>query len=128
MTLEIKDDGRPLHRDATARIRPRVFLEGGFLVELRPGSPSAPELRRRRHDPARADAIPVQFHQVLTVFDAPARESLRGTRRRARRAGSSDGGAEGLKTLAPELEPLLRDLAWRRRGGARHRAARPVAS
>ncbi len=43
--LEIKDGGRPVHRDATAHIRARVFLEGGFLVELRPGSPSAPELR-----------------------------------------------------------------------------------
>jgi ABC-type transporter Mla subunit MlaD len=46
VTLAISDKGQPVHADATAKIRPRVFLEGGYIVELHPGSPSAPKLKR----------------------------------------------------------------------------------
>ena len=42
MTLD--DDGPPIHKDATAMIRSRIFLEGNFFVDLRPGTPSAPNL------------------------------------------------------------------------------------
>src|SRR5262245_53098583 len=42
--LKIDEDGLPLHTDATAKIRPRIFLEGNFFIDLKPGSPSAPEL------------------------------------------------------------------------------------
>ena len=40
--LQMTDAGRPIHADATAKIRPRLFLEGNFFVDLQPGSPSAP--------------------------------------------------------------------------------------
>jgi len=111
VTMEIKDNGRPVHRDAMARVRPRVFLEGGFLVELEPGSPSAPELPDNGTLPLAQTTVPVQFHQVLTVLDAPTRQSLRGGIDTLA-GGLGDGGAAGLRTLAPELRPLLRDTAW----------------
>jgi virulence factor Mce-like protein len=111
VTMELGDHGRPVHRDATARIRPRVFLEGGFMVELRPGSPSAPELPDRGTIPLPQTAVPVQLHQVLTAFDAPARESLRSTLDATAQA-LSGGGARGLRRLAPQLAPVLRDTAW----------------
>jgi hypothetical protein len=44
VTMSIKDSGLPLHRDATAKIRPRIFLEGNFFVDLSPGTPGADEL------------------------------------------------------------------------------------
>jgi phospholipid/cholesterol/gamma-HCH transport system substrate-binding protein len=37
--MAIDGEGRPIHRDATLKIRPRLFLEGNFYVDLRPGSP-----------------------------------------------------------------------------------------
>lgn len=111
VTMEISEGGRPVHRDATARIRPRVFLEGGFMVELRSGSPSAPELDDGGTIPLGQTAVPVQLHQALTVFDVPARRSLR-VSLDALAGGLADGGAEGVRTLARELGPLLRDLAW----------------
>ncbi len=37
VTMEIDDDGLPIHKDATAKIRPRIFLEGNFFVDLQPG-------------------------------------------------------------------------------------------
>ena len=47
--------GLPIHRDARLKIRPRIFLEGNFFVDLKPGSPRRAELERRRHDPGQAD-------------------------------------------------------------------------
>ena len=37
VTLQISKQGLPIHKDATAKIRPRIFLEGNFFVDLRPG-------------------------------------------------------------------------------------------
>ena len=51
VTFTVDGSGRPIHDDAFAAIRPRIFLEGNFFVELDPGSPSAPEHGQRRHDP-----------------------------------------------------------------------------
>jgi phospholipid/cholesterol/gamma-HCH transport system substrate-binding protein len=111
VTMEVGERGRPVHRDATARIRPRVFLEGGFMVELRPGSPSAPELPGDGTIPLPQTAVPVQFHQLLSTFDAPARDSMRRIVDTTAR-GLAGGGADGLRTLAPELRPVLRESAW----------------
>src|SRR3954464_12917155 len=38
VTMQIQDKGRPLHDDAYFRIRPRIFLEGNFFVDISPGS------------------------------------------------------------------------------------------
>ena len=32
--MEIDDKGLPIHKDATLKIRPRIFLEGNFFVDL----------------------------------------------------------------------------------------------
>ena len=44
VTFTVEGKGRPIHDDAFAAIRPRIFLEGNFFIELDPGSPSAPEM------------------------------------------------------------------------------------
>ena len=41
----------PIHDDAFAAIRPRIFLEGNFFIDLYPGSPSAPDLGSGDDDP-----------------------------------------------------------------------------
>ena len=41
VTMEIQDKGLPIHEDAELKIRPRIFLEGNFFVDMEPGSPSA---------------------------------------------------------------------------------------
>jgi hypothetical protein len=77
--MEFKDAGLPIHEDATLRVRPRLFLEGGFYIELRAGSPSAPVLPDHGTIPLGQTSVPVQFDQVLTSLDRPTRESLRRT-------------------------------------------------
>ena len=41
--MEIEDDGLPIHRDARLKIRPRLFLEGNWFLELQPGNPDGGE-------------------------------------------------------------------------------------
>jgi virulence factor Mce-like protein len=111
VTLAISDKGQPVHADATAKIRPRVFLEGGYIVELHPGSPSAPKLKRDGVIPLPQTAVPVQFHQVLGALDRPTRNGLRTVLDEAAVA-LSGGGAESVQRMLPELAPTLRDVAW----------------
>ena len=124
----ISDRGRPIHRDATLRIRPRLFLEGGYYVELSPGSPSAPELEDGAVVPLPQTSIPVQFDQVLGVLDSPVRESLRTTVEELDRA-LDDGGAEAAARAARPLAGALRDtavLAEAARGTEEHDVSRLV--
>ena len=44
LVLELKRSALPIHQDATAKIRPRIFLEGNFFVDLKPGTPGSPEV------------------------------------------------------------------------------------
>jgi phospholipid/cholesterol/gamma-HCH transport system substrate-binding protein len=110
VTLEIKNEGRPIHKDATLKIRPRLFLEGGFYVEVRPGSPGSPELKSGDTIPLPQTSIPVQFHQVLLALNRPTRTSLRSTIDSVA-AGLESGGARGLNRTNRALAPVLRDTA-----------------
>jgi phospholipid/cholesterol/gamma-HCH transport system substrate-binding protein len=76
LTLQIDAPGRPLGTDATLKIRPRLFLEGNFYVELSPGSPSAPALRDGGTIPLSHTAEPVQLDQLLDAFPAATRHQL----------------------------------------------------
>ena len=51
VTMEMKESGLPLHKDATMKIRSRIFLEGNFFVDLTPGTPSRRRTGGRGHDP-----------------------------------------------------------------------------
>src|SRR4051812_23808683 len=44
VTMEIQKRGLPIHKDATLKIRPRIFLEGNYFVDIQPGTPDSPTL------------------------------------------------------------------------------------
>ena len=75
--LSIQDKGLPIHSDATAKIRPRIFLEGNFFVDLQPGTPTAPVFDDGDTIKITNTATPVQLDQVLTALQEPTREDLR---------------------------------------------------
>jgi phospholipid/cholesterol/gamma-HCH transport system substrate-binding protein len=75
-TLSIQGSGLPIHADATANIRPRLFLEGNFYVDLSPGTPSAPTLSSGATLPAAQTSGPVQLDRVLSALNSNARENL----------------------------------------------------
>jgi phospholipid/cholesterol/gamma-HCH transport system substrate-binding protein len=76
VTFTVDDSGRPIHDDAFASIRPRIFLEGNFFVELDPGGPSSPELGSGDTIPVSRTATAVQIDEVLTALQSPVRADL----------------------------------------------------
>jgi ABC-type transporter Mla subunit MlaD len=76
VTFTVEGKGRPVHDDAFAAIRPRIFLEGNFFVDLSPGSPSAPELGSGDTIPVSHTSTWVQIDQVLSALQAPVRADL----------------------------------------------------
>jgi phospholipid/cholesterol/gamma-HCH transport system substrate-binding protein len=77
VTMEVDDKGLPIHKDATARIRPRIFLEGNFFVDLQPGTPATPTIDDGDTLPVSQTAAPVQLDQVLTALQSDTRQDLR---------------------------------------------------
>lgn len=77
LTIELKDKGLPLHTDATLKVRPRLFLEGNYFVDLQPGSPSAPVLEDGATIPATQTAAPVGIGEVLSALQSDTREDLK---------------------------------------------------
>jgi phospholipid/cholesterol/gamma-HCH transport system substrate-binding protein len=76
VTFTVAGKGRPIHDDAFAAIRPRIFLEGNFFIDLSPGSPSAPELGSGDTIPVSHTSTWVQIDQVLSALQAPVRADL----------------------------------------------------
>jgi ABC-type transporter Mla subunit MlaD len=76
VTMEIESRGLPIHSDATLKIRPRIFLEGNWFVELQPGSPAAPSLNSGSTIPITQTADPVQLDQVLDALNTDTRANL----------------------------------------------------
>jgi ABC-type transporter Mla subunit MlaD len=76
VTMEIGNGGLPIHTDATVKIRPRIFLEGNWFVELQPGSPSAPTFSSGSTIPITHTANPVQLDQVLDALNTDTRQNL----------------------------------------------------
>src|SRR4051794_24165390 len=73
LTMELDDAALPLHEDATAKIRPRIFLEGNFFVDLKPGTPGARELKSGDTIKITQTSTPVQLDEVLTSLQSDSR-------------------------------------------------------
>jgi len=76
VTFTVSEEGQPLHTDAEIVIRPRLFLEGNFFLDVRPGSPSAPDLEDGGEIPITQTATAVQLDEVLTALQEPQRRGL----------------------------------------------------
>ena len=76
VTMALQDRALPIHRDARLKVRPRIFLEGNFFVDVQPGSPSAPAVENGDLIPATQTAAPVQLGDVLAELQRDARDDL----------------------------------------------------
>jgi virulence factor Mce-like protein len=121
INFTMDDNGLPVHTDATIRIKDRLFLEGGYYLELDTGSPSAPIAPDGYTIPMAQTQSPVQFYQLLSAANAPARaglEQLLNTINQGLGGYDANGtalpnsGAVGLKQTVPQLTPALKDIAW----------------
>jgi ABC-type transporter Mla subunit MlaD len=76
VTMEIKDNGLPIHKDATLKIRPRLFLEGNFFIDMTAGTPGSPTVKDGDTIPVTQTAYPVQLDQILTTLQEDTRADL----------------------------------------------------
>lgn len=76
VTMEISSAGLPIHRDASAKIRARILLEGNWFVDLQPGTPSSPTVSSGYTIPSTQTADPVQLDQILDALNTDTRANL----------------------------------------------------
>jgi phospholipid/cholesterol/gamma-HCH transport system substrate-binding protein len=76
VTFNVSDDALPIHEDATIKVRPRLFLEGNFFLDVHPGSPSAPELDSGSTIPITQTTRAVQIDEILTSLQSDTRTNL----------------------------------------------------
>jgi phospholipid/cholesterol/gamma-HCH transport system substrate-binding protein len=107
--LELEDKALPIHEDAHLKIRPRIFLEGNFFVDVQPGSPSAPELEDGGTIPMQQTAAPVQFGDLLIALQSDTREDLKTFLREYGAKGLMNGGAEGFNDSIRYWEDAYRN-------------------
>jgi phospholipid/cholesterol/gamma-HCH transport system substrate-binding protein len=110
VVVELDDEALPIHTDATAKVRPRTFLEGSFFVDIHPGSPSAPELPDGGTIPVGQTSDPVQLDQILSTLQPGVRESLRSA---VRGLGTAFSGPapRAINRTIPQLESTFENIA-----------------
>lgn len=100
VTMELNDNGLPLKDDATFTLRPRLFLEGNLFVDVRPGSPSAPNVDAGYTFPPAQTSNTVQLDQVLSgAFQSDSRKDLQIFLDQFGKALIDEGGAKSLRVL-----------------------------
>ncbi|HEX6388122.1 MAG TPA: MlaD family protein [Solirubrobacteraceae bacterium] len=110
VTMEVTDAGRPIHANATMKARPRIFLEGNYFIEIRPGTSTSPELDDGGRIPLSQTAIPVQFDELVSAFSAPTRQSNRDVVE-AFSESLKKGGADAVREGYREAPGALKGLA-----------------
>jgi virulence factor Mce-like protein len=110
VTMEIRKQGLPIHRDAEAKVRPRIFLEGNYFVDLKPGTPAAKAMRDGDTIPVQQTAAPVQFGQLLEALQTDTREDLRTVLREYGHAVGGEGG-RGFNRSIKYWKPAFRSSA-----------------
>jgi phospholipid/cholesterol/gamma-HCH transport system substrate-binding protein len=76
VSFTVDNEGRPIHEDASAQIRPRLFLEGNWFVDLDPGTPGSPEMEAGGSIPITRTSTSVQVGDVLRTLQIPERANL----------------------------------------------------
>ena len=108
--MRIEKKGLPIHVDATAKIRPRIFLEGNFFVDIQPGTPEAKVMGDGGRIPENHTSTPVQLDQVLTALQSDTRTNLK-TAIHEFSLGLSGAGGRGYNGSIKFWKPAYRDSA-----------------
>jgi virulence factor Mce-like protein len=107
--MEIQKTGLPIHTDAQMKIRPRIFLEGNFFVDIQPGTPSAPKVASGDTIPINQTATPVQLGDLLTTLQSDTRASLKTLIFEYAVKGLGNGGAEAYNEALDSAVPAFRE-------------------
>ena len=110
ITFELDDAGLPIHEDATVKIRPRTFLEGGMFLDLRPGTPDADELEEGGTIPVTNTSVAVLLGHATADLRLATRTNLRHLFNAINTAFEGDG-VEGLHDAQRYVAPAFLGVA-----------------
>jgi phospholipid/cholesterol/gamma-HCH transport system substrate-binding protein len=127
VTFTVDDNGQPIHSDAQIEIRPRIFLEGNFFLDVSPGSPSAHSLSSGDTVPITQTATAVQLDQILTSLQRPDRANLQKLLEGYGQALNHKPTANDDLTQDPEVQGLTAAQAINKSFGYGQTAARDSA-
>lgn len=108
ITVDLTKKAPVFRTDATVKIRPRLFLEGNFFLDINPGTPGAPALGSRMIPPG-AVTLHVAADEVFSAFDSQTRTNFKQTLK-AFGQGLQGGGAKALNTLLKATPDALSDI------------------
>jgi ABC-type transporter Mla subunit MlaD len=108
VTMEIEEKALPLKEDALFKVRPRLFIDGNYFVDVHPGSPSAAEVPEGHTFGLDQTSHSVQLDQVLTTLQSDVRTSLQTFLDQFGNALVRYRGAEGLRELFRSSGPAYR--------------------
>ena len=97
VSMKIDRSAGPIHRDATAELRPRLLFEGTAYVQLSPGTPGSPALGDAVIPTTQTHSY-VSLADALSVLDPPTQKSL------------TTDAHELRTTLSPAAQASLRRL------------------
>ena len=105
LTVNMGDRGLPLYKDAQVKVRPRIFLEGNFFLDVQPGTPGAGKIPDGGTIPVTQTTAPVQLDQVLTALQKNTRQDLQGLIQGY--GNALDGKPTGAENV--DQDPAVRD-------------------
>lgn len=111
VTMQVENEYAPLiHDDASALLRPRTGLQD-MVIELDPGTDTAPSVPEGFTIPLANSAPNVNFDQILASLDGDTRAYLRLLLAGGAEALGSQKKGERFASVLRRLEPTTRDLA-----------------
>src|SRR3954463_13426819 len=111
ITMEIEKPGLPIHKDAQLKIRPRIFLEGNFFVDIQPGTPTASSFKDGDTVPIQQTSTPVQFGQLLTALQSDTRQDLQILLYEYAQRGLGNGGAQAYNKMLNVAPSALKNAS-----------------
>jgi virulence factor Mce-like protein len=108
VTMELNDDALPIHDDARAQIRSRIFLEGNFFIDIQPGSPSTGDLDDGSTLPITQTASNVTLPDILDVLNSDVRTDLQTFLHEYGTVALQGGGAKAFNRAIKSFEPAYR--------------------
>jgi phospholipid/cholesterol/gamma-HCH transport system substrate-binding protein len=111
VTMELDESALPLKEDAFLKVRPRLFIDGNYFVDLHPGSPGAPEVSDGHTFGLDQTAHSVQLDEVLTTLQSDVRSDLQTFLDQFGNALIRHRGAAGLRELFRTSPPAYKFTA-----------------
>jgi phospholipid/cholesterol/gamma-HCH transport system substrate-binding protein len=99
VTMELEERALPIRSDAVFRLRPRLFLEGNYFIDLSPGSPGAEEVEDGHAFPIDRTWQSVNLDRVFTSLQGDVRRNLQIFLRELGNGLTKYEGDEGFREL-----------------------------